>query len=292
VSNRIEAGMYVSPSTLQEHIRFFKNYFEIVAVDQIENFVEERNYGKSQKPRCVLSFDDGWLDFYTHAWPVLKEEGVPAVVYLPTNLIGTEKNFWTDRLAWILEKSGANTFVEHLGDKVKRESFDRIISSQRQLAQAIELLKAYPYQQIEDLLDTCEKKIGITQDLQDRTFMNWEEVRELFDTGMISFGSHTVNHAILTILSTDEVQAELALSRKKLLSERVVKDDISFCYPNGNYTSKIATLVSKSGFASAMTCDPGWNIAGDNSFVLKRINLHQDISSRNSLLAYHLAQYC
>ena len=225
------------------------------------------------------------------AGPILREEGVPAVVYLPTSLIGTEKSFWTDRLARVLEKSGVNTLVEHLGGKVKRGTFGRIISPQRQLSKAIELLKAYPYQQIDDLLDVCENKAGISQTSQNRTFMNWDEVRELFGTGLISFGSHTVNHAILTTLPIDEVQAELVLSRQKLLAEKVVKDNISFCYPNGNYTNDIAMLIARSGFSSAMTCDPGWNIVGENLFALKRISLHQDISSRKSLFAYRLAQY-
>jgi peptidoglycan/xylan/chitin deacetylase (PgdA/CDA1 family) len=291
VTDSVEPGMYVTPSTLQSHIRFLKNYFEIVAVDRIENYTAVRGYEKSQKTCCIISFDDGWLDFYTHAWPVLQEEGVPAVVYLPTSLIGTEKGFWTDRLARVLEQSGVKTLVEYLGEKVNRKVFERITSSQQQLARAIELLKEYPYQQIEDLLDACENKAGILQRSQDRTFMNWDEVRELFGTGLISFGSHTVNHAILTTLSFDEMQAELALSRQKLLAEKVVKDNISFCYPNGNYTSEIAMLIANNGFSLAMTCDPGWNIAGENLFMLKRISLHQDISFTKALFAYRLVQY-
>ena len=135
------------------------------------------------------------------------------------------------------------------------------------------------------------RQISHTQGSQDRTFMNWDEVRELFGTGTISFGSHTVNHAILTTLPIDDVQTELTSSRQKLLSERVVKDNISFCYPNGNYTNEIAMLAARSGFSSAMTCDSGWNIAGDNLFALKRISLHQDISSTDALFAYRLAQY-
>jgi len=69
VTNRVEPGMYVTPSTLQDHIRFLKKYFKIVAVEGLEDLVKEKNYEKSQKPCCVISFDDGWLDFYTYAWP-------------------------------------------------------------------------------------------------------------------------------------------------------------------------------------------------------------------------------
>ena len=126
VTDRVEPGMYVTPSTLQDHIQFLKKYFEIVAINRIENHSAARGYKKSQKPCCVISFDDGWLDFYTHAWPVLREEGVPAVVYLPTNLIGTEKSFWTDRLARVLEKSGVETLAEHIGCSVTDKVLKRL----------------------------------------------------------------------------------------------------------------------------------------------------------------------
>lgn len=290
VSDKIEPGMYVTPSTLREHIRFLKKYFQIVAVDWVGNRGERRILEKSPKPSCILSFDDGWLDFYEHAWPVLREENVPAVVYLPTRFIGSKNRFWTDRLALILEYSGINVLFEQLGGIVDEEALNKIISTQWQFAQAIELLKTIPHQQIDDLLDACETKLGIPPP-QSRTFMNWDEVRELFATGLISFGSHTVNHAILTSLPIDKVKQELSLSRQKLLEERVVKDDLSFCYPNGNYSREISIMISENGFSSAVTCDPGWNAAGDNRFLLKRIGLHQDISSTKSLLAYRLAQY-
>ncbi len=44
-------------------------------------------------PAVVLTFDDGFLDFYTQAWPLLRERGLVATVFLVTGLIGQE-NRW------------------------------------------------------------------------------------------------------------------------------------------------------------------------------------------------------
>ena len=206
VSKIIEPGMYVTPSTFRTHIQFLKKYFEIITIDQLENILKKNDSRRSQKPCCVISFDDGWLDFFLYAWPILRKENTPAIVYLPTNLIGTEITFWTDRLARILEKSSLDILTNRLGIKVNRKIFNKITSCRDQFHHAIELLKEYPYWIIEDLLVTLEQMVGIQNKTKDRTFMDWDEVKKLFNTGLVSFGSHTAHHAILTTLSAKKLR--------------------------------------------------------------------------------------
>ena len=45
----------------------------------------------------VLTFDDGYADFYERAWPVLREHGFPCLVYLVAGFIETGLVFWWDR---------------------------------------------------------------------------------------------------------------------------------------------------------------------------------------------------
>jgi hypothetical protein len=95
----VEAGMYVEPETLEAHVRFLKKYFTIVPIPEL-SFSTKNNSGSFEgKPPCILTFDDGWYDFYEYAFPILKTCQVPATVFLPTDFIGTRKWFWTDRLA-------------------------------------------------------------------------------------------------------------------------------------------------------------------------------------------------
>ena len=279
VDHWVEPGMYVTPEILRTHIRFLKRYFDIIDVEQLDALIES---GRGRKPVCILTFDDGWLDFYKYAWPVLRDEDVPAVVYLPTALIGTQRIFWTDRLVRLLERSD--------GRKNLAEKFDLVV--EKKIEKGIESLKKYPYEYIEKKLATCETEVGISDEGVERSFMNWEESRELYASGLITFGSHTVHHAILTTLSDAEICVELQESKKKLQSEKVVGEKISFCYPNGNYSTEIAEMVKNVGYSSAMTCDPGWNKTGANKFMLKRVSLHQDVSFTEHLFAYRLNQFC
>lgn len=291
-TDSVEPGMYVTPTTLRKHIRFLKQYFDIISIKQAEQIIAGNGRKKFGKPGCVLTFDDGWQDFYIHAWPVLQEEDAPAVVYLPTALIGSKQGFWTDRLAMVLEKAGAGVIARQLGNKLSQGIAGSNGSTQQQLSCVIEILKEFPYSKIEKILAVCEQEAGISPDMGGRSFMTWGEVKDVFSAGLVAFGSHTVNHAILTTLSWDEVLEELRNSKDKLVKEQVLQaGSISFCYPNGNYTDEIARQVDDAGYSSAMTCDFGWNAVGEGRrCALKRISLHQDISSTDYLFAYRLIQ--
>ena len=47
----------------------------------------------SPKPHkyCVLTFDDGYRDFYAVAWPILKKHGFTATMFLPTGFVDNER---------------------------------------------------------------------------------------------------------------------------------------------------------------------------------------------------------
>lgn len=287
VGSRVEPGMYVTPDVLRMHIRFLQRFFQIIPADQLNDTLAAN--GGQKKPACVLSFDDGWLDFYQYAWPILREEEVPAVVYLPTALIGSKEIFWTDRLARLLEKEGG---VKVLAAQFSGMSRDVNLKALSNFHGAIELLKEYSYQDMEKILAASESEVGIDCKIDGRSFMHWDDVHKLYGTGLVFFGSHTVKHAILTNLPVAEIRTELQESRARLLAEKVAVDgNISFCYPNGNYTTEITDMVRDCGYVNAVTCECGWNGSGDNMFTLKRIGLHQDVSFTEALFAWRLHQF-
>ena len=98
----VQAGMVVDPDTLDLHIRYLRKHFQIISLSDLA----ELQLGPARKSHemrlCVLTFDDGWSDFYEYAYPILKMHEAPATVFLPTDFIGTNRWFWTDHLGILL----------------------------------------------------------------------------------------------------------------------------------------------------------------------------------------------
>lgn len=292
VPKHMEPGMFVTPNSLRNQIRLLKKHFSISHISILSNGqrINHDILKKTGKPKCILTFDDGWLDFYTHAWPIIKDEEVPAVVFLPTSFIGTKKVFWTDRLMKILSDGGQQHIDRLLYSRKFNLSTRTTFNFQKNYLKCIEKLKNYSCEEIDRILTNAEKKTKRTTKSR-RSFMDWKEVRELFASGLVSFGSHTNNHEILTNISHNKIKDEINQSNTKLLSEIMNITDISFCYPNGNYSNEIVSIVKEHLFSLAVTCDPGINKHGSDLYTLKRISLHEDICSSSNLFYYHLVKY-
>lgn len=289
VENGLQAGMYVQPKTFENHIRFLKKYFSLVPISEIDSIIEEKSCNSHAKPICVITFDDGWHDFYISAYPILKAHKVPTTVFLPTNFIGTNDWFWTDRVGYFFSKRGNSTGLQ----KQNRVSGNAVVnqlekltgSQESRLEKAIEILKGYRDDEINEILLELSERWDLDQNPSGRAFLNWKEVREIARSGLITFGSHTVAHKILTTLTDQEIRHELIESRKRLIAEQAVDPSfISFCYPNGNYNDKIAGMVKETGYNLAVTTKKGWNNPEADPFILRRIGIHQDMTSTDAML--------
>lgn len=163
-------------------------------------------------------------------------------------------------------------------------------SGESQLEKAINILKQNREEEIEQILAGLSNGWNMDKDLKGRAFLTWDEVREMAQSGLVSFGSHTAGHKILTNLSDEEIKEEIVRSREKLIAEKVVEPSfIPFCYPNGNFNDKIAGMVKEAGYSLAVTTAKGWNRFNSDLFTLKRIGIHQDISSTEAMFGCRVA---
>lgn len=289
----VQAGMYVNPATFASHLIFLAKYFNTVPLNSLTVKNGQAGIAKSGKPPCIMTFDDGWQDFYEYAYPLLVKYKLPATVFLPTEFIGTGKQFWTDCFADLLSHR-QTTIPEKLSEPDILPVVAYLDGLQgsfaNQLEAGIEYLKKYPLSKIEKVLAGLSEIWQVDSAGSGRNFLNWAEIAEMKDSGLISFGSHTVNHQILTTLDNTAIKHELIASRKELLQRNVVDSScVSFCYPNGNHTKEIAAMVRSSGYHLAVTTRKGWNHADADQFTLKRIGIHEDMTSTPALFACRIA---
>ena len=86
---------------------------------------------------------------------------------------------------------------------------------------------------------------------------NWDQLREMQKSGLVTIASHTVNHLNLKDLSEKEIEKEVTESKKVLEKELGVSIDY-FTYPEGDFTDISRDKLKKAGYkaALAMSLDP------------------------------------
>jgi peptidoglycan/xylan/chitin deacetylase (PgdA/CDA1 family) len=289
----VQAGMVVEPDTLDLHLRYLRNHFEIIRLSDLSSFRDDA-FDLPKKPLCVLTFDDGWYDFREYAYPILKMYEVPATVFLPTDFIGTDRWFWTDRVGYLLDRVAqsrddancASLSADHLLGELVGVSG----TQEMRLERAIALLKPHKIEKIEQILSELSSALGEGSTPAGRAFLSWEEVREMSDSGIVSFGSHTAGHALLTTLTEAQARHELRKSMDVLIAHKAaVASFVSFSYPNGSFSERLSEMVREAGYHVAVTTQDGWYRQGGNLYTVKRIAVHQDMASTEAMFASRIA---
>ncbi len=284
----VQAGMVVEPDTLDLHLRYLRNRFELIPLSDLATFHHGDARDLRSKPLCALTFDDGWYDFYEYAYPILKMHEAPATVFLPTDFIGTDRWFWTDRVGFLLDRIAQSWDLTKcaslLSDPLLRELVCISGTHETRLERLIGHLKSYRVEKIEWVLAELSAALGEDSTPPGRAFLSWEEAQEMFASGLVSFGSHTAGHFLLTTLTEEQVRHELRKSMEALIARNVTNTNfISFSYPNGNYSERLSEMVREAGYHLAVTTQYGWHCLGVNAHTIPRISVHQDITSTEAM---------
>ncbi|HET6465456.1 MAG TPA: polysaccharide deacetylase family protein [Nitrospiria bacterium] len=283
----VQPGMYVRDDAFERQMRFLREYFRILSFDELLGLWDRGGWDGRQR-YCVVTLDDGWLDNYLHAYPVLRKYEIPATVFLPTSFIGTREWFWPEKLVFLLDryiKSGQKERLTALWGRWPRPAADG--NGGEGIDSIIEICKGLPEGEVEKIIGEIGRGSGIAFP-PERSVVNWKEVEEMSASG-ISFGSHSATHKILTKLSREEVRNELKTSFDTLRGKKIKTVPV-FCYPNGNFDPAVAELVREAGYRAAVTTQFGFESESPaDRFGLKRIGVHQDIGSTDPLFSWHLS---
>lgn len=292
----VQPGMYVLDSVFAQQMSFLKQNFTVLSLQQLLDLWQGGAWNERAR-YCVVTFDDGWLDNYRNAYPVLKKLGVPATIFLPTDYVGSDQWFWPDQLAFLFKVlADREVSAEGLGEiegvlsEYLRNDIQPLIEAlerREQIAdRVIEQCKHLTIERIRELVAALTRQLGVPLP-EGRVIVSWDEVREM-SRGGISFGSHSCSHRILTTITSDKVSVELVRSRQVLLEQGVNYVPV-FCYPNGNSDLNIQRLVQASGYEAACSVQAGreGRVPG-NKYAIRRVGIHNDVTNTIPLFSLRL----
>ena len=246
-------GNRVSAKAFERQILKLKQEFNILPLTYIYDC--KKNNKKVPDNAIVITIDDGYHDFYTHAYPVLKKHGVPATIYVTSDFIDKKIWLWPDVISYLLD----NTKKEILKIKFDGKDMEYKISSRESVHEIWRMLANYCISLTDDKRREFieylmrEPEVDISREpTDDFCSMSWKELREISDNG-VEIGAHTRTHPILSKVAKDRLKDEIS-GCKRLIEDNINKPVEHFCYPNGqpsDISEDVKNMVKESGYYSA-----------------------------------------
>ncbi|MGH6641865.1 MAG: polysaccharide deacetylase family protein [Bradyrhizobium sp.] len=246
----------VTPQFLDRMIRALKRWkYDIVSMDE----VCRRAVTLPAANRFVaLTFDGGYKDVMTAAYPVLSRHGVPFAIYLPTA--------FPDGLgeAWWLALEEMIAHEQRISLMIGRKERHFTIRTTSEKYQAYEFLVSWmrtlsPPDLSFAINDLCKRYSVDLAGLSRGVSMDWDDLTRLGADPNVTIGSATVNYPVLSSLKDADAQREMAMG--KAVAEAAFQRDVKhFAYPFGDrdaFRRQHVAMAQEMGLASAVTVLPG-----------------------------------
>jgi peptidoglycan/xylan/chitin deacetylase (PgdA/CDA1 family) len=270
----------IEQKTFRRHLEVLQETHDVVPLDDALSVLD----GTRQAARdvAVITFDDGYRDVYTHAFPVMRDLRVPGVVYVPSGFIGTGRRLGHDRLFAALRRMtdrGIGPVAVGAGNPGERWLIDAFDGNAPPEIALERLIARYPTPGLLCLAEALEDRLGLasTKPAAGELPMSWEMLREMEAHGVIT-GAHTAEHTVLTNQRLDDARREIAQC-KAVLEKGLRKPIRHFAYCNGYYSAGVAQALQAEGFVSAVTTEDMANTPGIDPYALKRKVLWEASSS-------------
>lgn len=252
-------------SVFREQMAWVKEHCRVIDPDDL---LTGSAFVRSDRIPVLVTFDDGYRDYVTVAYPVLKELGIPAINFLSTDFIDSGAPYWWDELFTAVGTSKVGTVAPPWAggrrfelDAAGRAEFLR--ACKRRLKEVPEDAKGAELSQLQDLLQVDPAAVPSA-----RQTMTWDEVRATMD--MTTYGGHTHTHVIVSRVDESRLAHEVATCTARLAAETGVQP-LTFAYPNGDMTAAARAALARAGYRLAFTMQEGFNTAATDPLALNRV---------------------
>lgn len=228
-----------------------------------------RNPAPAPDKFICLTFDDGFVDNYTEAFPICREFGVPMTVYLVSSFVRREFPMWSFGLEAAIAANDVFEFTWQ-GQELRLNARTMWQKHQAYVAIASRFVIAPP----EKIRQACTElgfRYGIDfMALGDPHALTPTMIAEMQASGLVEFGAHSVHHAHLGSLADSAARWEITHAKREceaLLSAEVRH----FAYPYGDSEAagpREVAICRELGFCTAVTTRSNTIFSSDRDQLL------------------------
>lgn len=284
----------VSPANFEQQLQVLRKLGNVIPLKELV----ERIYSKSFKKNCIaITFDDGYIDNFTTAKPLLEKYKLPATFFIASGYLGKAKEFWWDELEHLVlfteqlpsvvaitlngvpievtldEEAELNEVLRQKHKTWKAFVQEPVSKRCRLYLELWQQLRALPKEELEHELQKIRHWAGVERPVRtDSISMALEQLQELEQHPLFDVGAHTVTHPALALHSPEYQQQELLLN-KSFLEQALDKQVELLAYPYGSYNGYSMAEAYKAGFRAAFTTEEKVVREDNNPYSLARFQV-------------------
>jgi len=242
---------HLSADQFREHLEYFRKHFDVLSLYRLtEKF---RRNERPVRPAIAITFDDGYENNFTNAFPLLKEFNFPASIFVTAQALDhPEEALWYDVIDLCRNELDWESLKSSAYSSVIPERFNATDESAfHDFKQRLKMFNDEKKKSILSiLLKGGEQKNCLSKAPREYwKLLSREQLKLLAAEQQIEIGSHALTHSNLDTLSETEMAKELSLSMQKL-QQAGLKPVISIAFPDGAYNEKVKETCFKAGYKS------------------------------------------
>jgi peptidoglycan/xylan/chitin deacetylase (PgdA/CDA1 family) len=208
----------------------------------------------------VLNFDDGYASNFELAYPVLKEFSLPATIFLTTGFLDGTHRLWFHRMDMAYCNTRKPCIEWDFGSGRQRLPLTTPAQRQTALTRTLAFVKGLHAEAFQSEIARIETALEVAA-VEERDVpaamrpLSWDQVREMRDSGLVTFGAHTHTHPILSRCTAADQCTEITTCRDRIAAELGSAPTL-FAIPNGSasdYNAETLAALAGAGFSTACT---------------------------------------
>jgi len=214
-------------SVFTSHLDYLQGKYHFLSLKAALELSESNNLPR-EKPVGTISFDDGLRSVYSHAYPLLKERGIPFDVFINTAVVGNKDLLWLHALNYLLTTYGPEKIAGSINKLI-----DSDIPQSPKDALGIERWARgnFEYFYESDIIGKLFEHYELNREeiaAKENLYLTWDNIEEMSANG-VGFYSHTHRHFPLNALTKeDSVKTEIRQAYDVMKENNKNNDFISF----------------------------------------------------------------
>jgi peptidoglycan/xylan/chitin deacetylase (PgdA/CDA1 family) len=265
------------PSNFERVLQYVSERYTVVTLREMFSGM------KFDKPPLVLSFDDGFSDFYENVVPLLSKYQLSCNLNVVIQCLDGRGRFWTQRIVDLLNSIYLKRKTVHLMTEdinVKIDCFERV-SFAKKSSELFEKLKLKSTENINRIIMGLENQFEC--EIIKTRMMDWDSLLAARRECRIEIGSHSISHPFFESLSNEEACNEIKCS-KNILENRLGETIEVFCFPNGSSTPENIQACYDAGYRYVLGTKSGLVGLDCPNLLLNRISVYHGDLATNQIM--------